>query len=232
MSRIRSIPKRYKTGFELLWKMSDTAFTVLYKAIISSPLTFSPVRLADTVSSSVVDLTQKEVRNILTSVGSLIPLIERERKTSDKVIEEITEVIKEEISKSNESSLDESDEGRFKQALETLIGCEQLYYAAKSVDLITEAENIFISAKTVADIRPIFSADVSATPKAGMIVHTLHLHFHFGEEAEHRDIYMAMDGNDIKALKAVIERAEAKGKSLEGLLNKTGMTKLTQEDRS
>ncbi len=51
-----------------------------------------------------------------------------------------------------------------------------------------------------------------------MIIHMLQIGFHTG--GEHREYYFALDADDIRKLKGVIERAEKKTTALQAILKK------------
>ena len=55
-----------------------------------------------------------------------------------------------------------------------------------------------------------------------MIIHNLDIHYHKDSEV-HKDIYIAMDSNDIKELLDVLQRAQKKEEVLLALLTKTGI---------
>ena len=84
-----------------------------------------------------------------------------------------------------------------------------------------------ISSKVISDIRPIFGFNVNEKPKAAVIVHQLHLHYHQGDEKEmHKDIYMALDNDDLQNLKETIERAQLKTKILHLMISQSNMISL------
>lgn len=221
MSKIAEIPKSYHRGFENLYLIDDETFYLLIDSLAKSPLVFSPANLAKKISS-IAKIESDVIGEILASVGSLVPIRVRTEISPEEIASDISESIKQaklfDVSK---------DEEKFRKRIVTLLENEQLYYSSKSVDLATDYENIFISAKINTDIRPVFGKNVADTPKAGLIIHNLQLHYHAGEEEGHRDIFVALDPTDIKNLQKVLSRAQEKEKTLKILLKNSGMTNLT-----
>ena len=60
--------------------------------------------------------------------------------------------------------------------------------------------------QVLTDFRPIF--DDNAGPMAGIIIHTLRINVR--QNYEENEIFITMDGRDIKYLKDALARAEAK----------------------
>ena len=89
--------------------------------------------------------------------------------------------------------------------------------AAKAGYVLTQHERIFSSARVLTDVRPIFHQDISEKPGSALIIHMLRMtqrdnHGHLTDE------YFALDSNDIRKLRALIERAIKKEETLRGLM--------------
>ncbi len=100
-------------------------------------------------------------------------------------------------------------------ALDTPLGI-----TSKAVDVMTEHERIYCGARILSDIRPVFSGKTDSASGA-VIVHNLQIGFH--QMGKHQEFYVALDTDDIKALKSVIERAEQKTVALESILKKSNV---------
>jgi len=95
--------------------------------------------------------------------------------------------------------------------------------AAKAGPVLTEHERIFEDARILTDIRLIFHPDLSEKPNAAVVVHMLRI--------TTRDIlgdrkaqYVALDSNDIRFLKQLMDRAIKKEETLKGVMNSSGVT--------
>lgn len=94
--------------------------------------------------------------------------------------------------------------------------------AAKAGPVLTEHERIFEDARILTDIRPIFHPDLSEKPHAAVIVHMLRI--------TSRDIlgnrraqYVALDSNDIRVFKQLMDRAIKKEETLKAAMNGSGI---------
>jgi hypothetical protein len=109
----------------------------------------------------------------------------------------------------------------FKQRITRLLApSSSLAITARAVDVLTEHERIFTSARIITDIRSVFS-DPSEKPSAAFIVHMLNIHYRQGREK--KEFFVALDSDDIAKLKEVLDRAEKKAKSLATLLDASGI---------
>lgn len=108
----------------------------------------------------------------------------------------------------------------FKEALslERTIGT-----AAKAGYILTQHERLFVGARILTDVRPIFHLDVSEKPDSAVIVHMLRItqRDNFGNQA---DQYFALDSNDIRILKTLIDRAMKKEETLKVLMKDAGVS--------
>ena len=95
--------------------------------------------------------------------------------------------------------------------------------AAKAGPVQTDHDRIFCGAKILTDLRPIYHFDISEKPSAATIVHMLKITHrdHYGHKY---DSFFALDGNDLAAIKRIIERAAEKEQTLRGVMKDTGIT--------
>lgn len=105
----------------------------------------------------------------------------------------------------------------FAEKLVSLLSVKPLNVSAKAIDLQTEDERVFCDARILTDLRPVFGSDSAATPEGLTIVHILKLGYDQGGE-RHRDFYVALNADDLQTLRKVIDRAEAKAKSLKNAI--------------
>lgn len=97
---------------------------------------------------------------------------------------------------------------------------------AKAADLIVEGQLIFCRARTLTDMRPVF--DEAAQQVQGYVLfHTLRITCHEGSET--RDIYLSMDGGDVRELRRQLDRAEKKERLLVSALQRSGLQVITAE---
>ena len=109
-------------------------------------------------------------------------------------------------------------------SLESTVGT-----AAKAGYILTQHERIFFGARIMTDIRPIFHLNVSEKPGSSVIVHMLRItqRDNYGNLS---DQYFALDSNDIRSLKALIDRAMKKEETLKGLMKDSKVTVLQPKE--
>ena len=140
----------------------------------------------------------------------------------DETVDDFVAALSSALRKRGEKQLMPQDEPGFQQSLKSILSAEDsLGITAKAFDLLTDQEHCCHSVRIISDVRHIFPTDASQRPKAALVLHTLNLVYH--EIDGLKEIYVALDSSDLKRLKFVIERAEAKEKNLRGLLEESGM---------
>lgn len=224
MGVIRNIPKKYRSGFVELNAISDQSIDELQNILKTAPPVLGPKALAEAVKANIKTLDFDTLYQIINSVSSLSEICDSKKSSIDELVLDVVEIVKE------EKIIDDKlfDDAKFKERLSKLLSIEALLYPLKSVSLLTEHENVLLTAKIISDIRPIFGFDILQKPKAAVIIHLLHLHYLHGMDgAEHNDFVVALDEDDLKRLKDVIERAEAKSKSLKSFISDTNLTYLS-----
>lgn len=235
MSSINNVPSEYRSGFINVFLLNSDDFKSIVEGLKGVSLTHSIKKLA-TVATAFKPELLEEVIDIFLSISSVTSVIEKgisieeiahdiciimsdEIKEEIETLEEDDELIDEKL----RELLDEAGKQIFIERLVVLLKTEKLYYAAKANDLMFEYPNVFIQARIMTDIRPIFSIKTDETPIAGMVIHNLHIHYRGDRETEHRDIYLTLDSADLISLKEIISRAENKEKSLSHIFKKSDM---------
>ncbi|HVA18427.1 MAG TPA: hypothetical protein VMV59_12015 [Candidatus Dormibacteraeota bacterium] len=101
--------------------------------------------------------------------------------------------------------------------------------AAKAGHVLTQHERIFVSARILSDIRPIFHVDISDKPHSAVIVHMLRLIYRNSQGAQFEN-YFALDSNDIRSLRGIIDRALKKEETLKKLMSDAGVIVLPPKE--
>jgi len=129
---------------------------------------------------------------------------------------------------SEEFPIDEADRDILKDRLTKLFGLKaSLGLTAKALDISTDAQHLFYTAKVLTDIRPVFDEEGKVI-EAAVIVHNLMIHY--GDAGDHKNFFVHLDPNDVKELRAVLDRAEEKAKALRSLLQRSEVSYLDVEE--
>jgi len=118
----------------------------------------------------------------------------------------------------------------FKASLTRLLAIDSLNVEAKAFSLKGEYEHAFCTARILTDARPIYGVDPSGAPAAMMIIHTLRVSYH-DESSRLREIYIAMDQDDVTAMKEALDRADVKFKSLKNVFAAANIRVIDSEER-
>lgn len=217
MPLIDFIPPRFEEGFKKLSSLTNEEFNSLKEGLSYTALSSSLRELAENVANFKA-LNSLDIREIFVSVGSLIPYLLKEDMRAE---------VSEDIATIGAENKIVKGKKAFKERLLFLLSNTQIYYASKTRELATEYGNVYISSRIVSDIRPVFGMDLDESPKGGIIIHNLHIHYKADEEGDHKDIFLALDSYDIQFLKNIIMRAEKKENALKAILEKSGLANLT-----
>jgi hypothetical protein len=105
----------------------------------------------------------------------------------------------------------------FRERIAKLLSIQPIRTITKADRLRQEGERVYCESKMFSDIRPIFTEDVSARPAGAVITHTLKIACH--TETGHEEVRILLDSGDLGRLKEVVDRADAKDKTLRGLVS-------------
>ncbi|MDQ6884228.1 MAG: hypothetical protein M3077_08350 [Candidatus Dormibacteraeota bacterium] len=202
------VPERYREGLILLARLRPNLVERLYATVYELQPTLYPWSLIEQIMARIQDIDRGVLEPLLTALLSLFPASEELDIPLPQVATEI----------SNSSDLDLNDAERLELAgrIVRLTEPRAMMVTSKALNLLTEFERSYHDARIVSDVRPIFSREPKQGMAAAIIVHTLVITFHGDQPLQ--KVHIAMDGDDIKNLQAVLDRAVAKAASLQGFL--------------
>lgn len=217
--KLTTIPKPYRPGFRVI----KDAQTDIVRALAQALNTIGTSGKAHEMVSAVERVigARRDSEDVVATIQSVYQIMEGSDTPTAEMIDAIIAAMK--ASGDSLLTLSSEEEPDFKKKLEMLMALGNLAIGAKVRHLQQDYERTFYSAKIITDLRPVF-ADVDETPVGAIIAHTIKIICHEG--TEHRELYFRLDDEDLSILKATITRAEAKAKSLQGLLNSAKLPKL------
>lgn len=192
-----TIPKSQRPSLNKLRTVPDSVFQELVSAWKTSPFDGPAV---DGLSAS--DAT--ELREAVLELY-------RVREFNDEKIPEFAAGIA--IALQEALEFPSSEVPAFGERLVKVLAITPLGIDAKAQSLSTEYERRFCSARILTDARPVYVESPSSRPEAMMITHILRITFH-DDTGEMREVYITMDDDDLIILRGLVDRAEAKTKSL------------------
>jgi hypothetical protein len=128
---------------------------------------------------------------------------------------------------SSEFDFDAKDAEVLSERLSKIFSSDHvLQLNTKAISVLTDHDNLFLSAKILTDARPVFNEDGSKI-EAFAIVHMFRIHFERNQS--HNDFFVALDVGDIPKIRGVLDRAEKKARVLQNTLKATQVSYLDIE---
>lgn len=230
MAKISGIPKSYQSGIRKILSMPEQNMQQLCVALEKAHPTLTITMLASQASEGVKGVSVGDIEDILSSIRSLVILQETTQISLDQTVQEISKVI--ESGSIEKLKFADGDQEEFSKRVKRLLRIESVITTSLSADLLTEFENLYLSARVLTDIRPVFGSAIEPTPKAAIVIHSLHFHYHFGDAGEHKDFYLALDNEEIGFLITELQRAQKRAAGIKTLLNEAKVIILSNEKDS
>lgn len=225
-NRIR-IPDYYYKGIACLISLDDAGYSLLEDALSKAVPSLYRGDLVSYVAEQVT-IDKDDLEEIVQFLLSLYRV--RSIREAD-VSELITDV---QQSLQAERKLDfapkDGNWSVLTKRLDYLLRLDQsLGITAKAFDVMSQHDHLFVGLGTriMTDIRPVFLDDLSQPPTAAVIVHTLKIVYHSGED--HKEFFVALDTDDVNELRNLLDRADQKASALQEILKRTPMQYLDAE---
>ncbi len=210
-----SIPDKDIEPLQKLASLSDDERLKLLNAIKQIEPTLQLGKLNSKIAEK-VDLDKQELLPIIKMFGSMY----RGRISSDVSAEMFAADLNKSLQIIEESPFKEMDDNQRNTLTsyisEILALDNSLGITVKALGVMTEHEHVYCRARVLTDMRPIFGENIEK-PDAFVTIHTLRIGYH--DNKEHKDIFIAMDRNDVKELIDMLKRAEQKEEALDSFLN-------------
>lgn len=110
----------------------------------------------------------------------------------------------------------------FQKRVERVLKAPALVITAKALHVLQDNPRTFCRARTLSELRPIFSDD-TLEPLATVVVHQLKVVFHAGPKGERDELFFSMDREDLNKLQVVVNRALQKDDKLRALAESAGL---------
>lgn len=219
------VPRQQYSGLTRLLQLSEEAAQELIAVLRDTPPTRSRVRLASRISSK-VKLSRSDVRSIVDLLVSLY----RARAEAELTVPEFVEAVRQamEDTKSNELRPPDGDWVPFLNRLTTLLQYDETFgITSKAGYLAVQFEHMLHNAELFTDIRPVFRSDLDDRP-ATIIVHNLKIIYHEGQEV--KELFVALNSEQVRRFRALLDRAESKAARLQRLLEEPSPLQVLEDE--
>ena len=202
--------------------LSASAVDDLVHALEAAAIAPKSEQMATAIAASVTGISSEDLIDILSTIYSLCYVREAADSHSPRFLDDLIEGIK--ATGRKELSLDAGEATRFREILNRLLSVKTIGVAVKAASLQHEAERLFCDVKILSDIRPVFGTEASSGPIAAVITHTMKIGYH--ENGDHQEFFVALDDEDLQALREAVDKAQKKESSLHALLGNANLPDL------
>jgi hypothetical protein len=229
-----NIPKRYQAGVSEIRKLDvETASRIraaLDRVFANQKLEAATVVQPDDIATDAISAVPSQPTVNLKLIAEALAALYSVKSQADTPTEEFADDVCESLETldSEELRLPHAERDRFRANLVTLLNADLFFLAAKAYDLKTDDERTFCHARILTDLRPVFGQEVGDGPKAMVVVHLLKLGYHQGSD-KHQQFYVSLDGHELQELRKVIDRAEAKARTLKSAIKDTPLFGVPKE---
>lgn len=231
-----NIPERYQAGVSMIRRLNDANVRDI-RAALDDILTggtpeedlASNKKLGEIATAATASITHANVPD-LKKVGEALVALYTVKSMRDVPIEEFADRVSDAMESldQEELRLPRAEREQFKQKLVTLLSADVFGLISKVIDLRTDDERVFCHARILTDLRPVFGSRIEDGPKGMVVVHLLKIGYHAGSE-EHHEFFVSLDMNDLQTLRNLINRAEAKAKSLKSAVTDVRLFGIAKE---
>ena len=201
------IPGQYVPVIVKIAALPDAAVDELAAALATSPVIGHADRMIAHVAGRVQTIPIDDIPRAIEAILALYRVREFMEVGADEFLLDLVDSI---------PGIDSEDAVRARGIFARLLGIESLRAFSKGLKLQREGERLYCEAKIFTDVRPVFSNDIAAPPRSAVITHTLKFSYHEG--VVHNDFFVMLDGEDLEALRVVIERAQEKSATLRSMM--------------
>lgn len=218
MSRFR-VPPFQRRAFELLASAERALVESLLTELGSLEGDLSKSRVAKAVSAA-LEVSEQEGHGATEAVLGVAGSIDWTDVTLPEFINE--------LSQDDSLSLETEARAVLVDNMLALAVVPQVSLLARAASLLSEDERSLCTARTVSDIRPVFSSRTDTNISGALIHHTLKMDVHHDGNIESHYITVSRDG--LARLRDVVERAIDKHESLRQVLAAAQITILEVEE--
>jgi hypothetical protein len=200
---ILSIPQEDRAGLTALRKMTEETFAAAIIELERSPDS----------TPALPGFRPEDAETFKSAIDTMYTVRAYSEVSLEEFVADVCEALR------VEGDLSPLEEPKYRERLLRILNIDALIVAAKATLLQNEHEHDFCSARILTDARPIYGDDPTAVPSAMIICHTLKLSYHQGTGGKLQEIYLSLGSRDLEELRTILDRAEAKARSLRAVID-------------
>ena len=219
-----TVPESAYPAIQSLANLSAEDFKTLLKAVEQAKPAAAPHLFWKHVAMHAPEINASTIEVIVNELFAMHLALEDLPVTT----EQFSKKLSDDVFSEQKLPIDEAGRDILKDRLIKLFELKaSLGLTAKALDILTDAQHLFYNAKILTDIRPVFDEEGKVL-EAAVIVHNLMIHY--GDAGDHKNFFVHLDTNDVKELRAVLDRADEKAKVLRSLLQRSEVSYLDVEE--
>ncbi len=231
-----NIPEKYQPGVSMIRQLDEANVRDIRAAldgIVTSGTTeedlASSKKLGEIATAATASVTHTRVPD-LKKVGEALVALYTVKSMRDVSVEEFSDRVSDAMESLDQEQmrLPRAEREQFKQKLITLLSADVFGLISKVIDLRTDDERVFCHARILTDLRPVFGSRIEDGPKGMVVVHLLKIGYHAGSK-DHHEFFVSLDMNDLQTLRKLIDRAEAKAKSIKSAVTDVRLFGIAKE---
>jgi hypothetical protein len=221
-----TIPESARPAISSLAHLSAEDFKTFLKALERAKPAAGPDLFWKHVAEHAPKIDTSTIKMIVSELFSMNYAIENSNISPEDFAKAISDALFSE--QSEDFQINETDRDILRDRLTKLFELkDSLRLTAKALDILTDAQHLFYTAKILTDIRPVFNEEGTAI-EAAVIIHNLLIHY--GDAGDHKNFFVTLDTSDVKLLREVLDRADEKAKVLQPLLQRSEISYLDVEE--
>jgi hypothetical protein len=131
------------------------------------------------------------------------------------------------VARSGDLPSSDQDPDQLAQRLQALLDLESVETTGRALDIQTEHEHLFHSARILTDIRPVFGDDPKEPPSGALVIESLKIEYF--DEGTPCSLYLSLSTAELRNLRDTVDRALEKADTVHDLLEQVGMSHFEDE---
>jgi len=203
------IPEKARRVFKWLASADDARQRIL-RALADA----EPVPRLEQLARNIADSSEVEIKWVAKLLQELAALHEfrvRDQLSADDLASDVVEAM---VVDGIIPDADTDQRQEISEFLSQALREQSLGVAARALSIQKSGEKVYCKARTITDLRPVFSVKIEVGASAAVIAHSLEIVYHKGVNWNRSLFCVNMKKSDLEGLREAIERALEKDQSL------------------
>lgn len=205
MAAAFTVPDRDRKALSELGSLSHDRLHALIEALKQARPALLIRQLAARVALAAA-MSESEASKIIRLVARMSYVRTRNNLSIQAFVDRVCEVA---FGKDQEPQISPDVQAILKDYLRQLLSINPLYITGKALEIMHDNQHTLCESRVITDLRTVF--DLDGKPAAAMAVHMLRISYHEGLlDSDRKQIVVSLDSEDVRELKSILDRAEAK----------------------